>query len=492
MAAAIGIAKTATEIFLGVGEVSIDNLTFKLHYRYSVTLLVAASVLVQTSQFFGDPVQCETGEDSVDDDVLNSYCWMYSSFDIPDTFNFPCTRKKDNSGVPVTHLYNTYYQWVSIFLAVQAGLFYIPRCIWLIIEGGLMSYMVKGTTNRRFVYDAEEKIGKMLKLFQEHVHNKFNRYAFGFFLCELMNMVFALLSVFMTHKFLLDQYLPYGLDVYRYYTIEPEERIRLEMNDPMCEVFPKMAACRYQRYGMGGREDNRHAICILGLNMVNDKVFIVLWIWHCFICTVGIIRILTRTSQLVSGHVRLMLMKMRLKQHLKNNAHTKHIQYYILHCSIGDWFVLYQMSKNLNKRFFAEFITILALTVNPDPTIEPEEPEIYLTEADLERRRVGSRRPSRNGSFTSGSSNDFGADNEEEDEDDPHDPRDPRGRGSALHTNSLLRVIEGGDMENSIDRPDGVPGLGGKKRMLMKQGKTAMSAKNKAMMAGAAAKRLRN
>ena len=60
MAAAIGIAKTATEIFLGVGEVSIDNLTFKLHYRYSVTLLVAASVLVQTSQFFGDPVQCET------------------------------------------------------------------------------------------------------------------------------------------------------------------------------------------------------------------------------------------------------------------------------------------------------------------------------------------------------------------------------------------------------------------------------------------------
>jgi hypothetical protein len=53
------------------------------------------------------------------------------------------------------------------------------------------------------------------------------------------------------------------------------------------------------------------------------------------------------------------------------------------------------MSKNLNKRFFAEFITILALTVNPDPTIEPEEPETFFTEADLERRRIGSRRPSR-------------------------------------------------------------------------------------------------
>ena len=84
------------------------------------------------------------------------------------------------------------------------------------------------------------------------------------------------------------------LFLFRYYTIEPEERKLQELNDPMCEVFPKMAACRYQRYGMGGREDNRHAICILGLNMINDKVFIVLWIWHCFICTVGTIRIFTR------------------------------------------------------------------------------------------------------------------------------------------------------------------------------------------------------
>jgi len=78
-----------------------------------------------------------------------------------------------------------------------------------------MSYMVKGSTNRRYVYDAEEKISKMLKLFQEHVHNKFNKYAFGFFLCELMNMVFSLLSVFLTHKFLMGQYLPYGVDLYR-------------------------------------------------------------------------------------------------------------------------------------------------------------------------------------------------------------------------------------------------------------------------------------
>ena len=35
----------------------------------------------------------------------------------------------------------------------------------------------------------------------------------------------------------------------------------------------------------------------------------------------------------------------------------------LLYCSIGDWFLLYQMNKNMNKRFFAEFLALLSLKV---------------------------------------------------------------------------------------------------------------------------------
>ena len=66
----------------------------------------------------------------------------------------------------------------------------------------------------------------------------------------------------------------------------------------------------------------------------------------------------------------------------------------------------------------------------------------------------------RNGSVTSGSSNSFGADNEDEDEEDQ------KYRGS-----TLLRVMESGDIDTSMDRPDGTPNLSGKQRMLMKQGR---------------------
>ena len=34
-----------------------------------------------------------------------------------------------------------------------------------------------------------------------------------------------------------------------------------------------------------------------------------------------------------------------LLQYLTNNKHTKHIKHYVRNCSLGDWFVLYQMSR---------------------------------------------------------------------------------------------------------------------------------------------------
>lgn len=193
MATTVGLIKGATEVVLGIGEVSIDNFTFKLFYKWSVSLFIAGSVAVCSSQFFGDPVACETADDSVDEEVLNHYCWMYSTFDIPEDFMGSCSRKSFDS----TNLYNTYYQWVSIFLMVQAIVFYIPRCIWLSMEGGLMNFLVKGTQGR-VIEDANEKQNKLLDNYLEHVHNKFNKYAFCFFFCELLNILISVSQVFIT------------------------------------------------------------------------------------------------------------------------------------------------------------------------------------------------------------------------------------------------------------------------------------------------------
>lgn len=340
---------------------------------------VLVSVLVCSSQFFGDPINCEIArdndyqaDDSADEDCVNNYCWMYATLDIPPDFKAYCSHRSWGK----TNLYNTYYQWVSVFLMIQAIIFYIPRCIWLSVEGGLMGFLAKGCQGR-VVEDHSEKLIKLLDHFIEHVHNKFNKYSIYFFFCELLNIVILVSQIYITHVFLNYQYLDYGYQVYRYYRLPIEERLLSSTLNPMCEVFPKVATCNYIRYARAGGQTTKNAFCVLSLNMINDKAFALLWFWHCILIIAGIIRLVTRTIQFSSSSIRFFLMKTQMHRYLSNNKHAKHIQHYMVHCSIGDWFVLYQMNKNMNKRFFAEFLALLSIKVNPDPDVRAD-PEIDI------------------------------------------------------------------------------------------------------------------
>jgi len=228
-----------------------------------------------------------------------------------------------------------------------------------------------------------EKEQKLLDNYIEHVHNKFNTYTYCFFFCELLNIVISVTQIFITNAFLGGQFYEYGIDLYKYYRLPVEDRTLNSTFNPMCEIFPKVGNCFFHRYDRAGGQQALNAVCILGLNMINDKVFALLWYWHVVLLIAGMIRILTRAIQCVSSTVRYFLMKMMMFKYLTNNKHTKHIQHYIKNCSIGDWFVLYQMNKNMNKRFFAEFIALLSLKVNPDPYVECD-PEIDIDKSQAE------------------------------------------------------------------------------------------------------------
>ena len=45
-------------------------------------------------------------------------------------------------------------------------------------------------------------------------------------------------------------------------------------------------------------------------------------------------------------------MKARISRYFKTDANLRHVEHYAKHCSIGDWFVLYQMSRNMNTRYW--------------------------------------------------------------------------------------------------------------------------------------------
>jgi len=368
MADLIGAVTKATGSFLEINQISIDNWGFKLFYKATTSILIACSVLVTMTQFFGSPIQCDAGSASggVEKDVLESYCWMYSTWSIPTKYKGVCSAHGDLSGITVTEwnkertsiVYNSYYQWVPLYLVTLAVVFYLPRLLWLMLEGGLMKFFGKGTTTR-VIEDQEEKEEALVKFFCQNVHNKYSIYFFGFIGCEVFNVFLVLIQFVFTNIFLHNRFSFYGPQVLFYYRL-PEEEQALQKN-PMCWTFPRLASCNYWRWGPGGMQENINAICVLALNMINDKVFLVLWWWFFLVSVIGILRLVYRFIQTQSSKLRFQLINMRMNRYFKRPT-TKmcKIESYLCQCSLGDWFVLYQLSKNLNRPFFFDFLVHLS------------------------------------------------------------------------------------------------------------------------------------
>ncbi|KAH9380017.1 hypothetical protein HPB48_006165 [Haemaphysalis longicornis] len=118
--------------FLRLRHVKIDNCVFRLHWMVTSSLLVAFSLLVSARQYVGDPIECMPPASNFPMNVLNSYCWIHSTFTMPTALN-------KRLGVDVPHpgidnsagserRYTAYYQWVALVL-VSAGLAFLPSLL---------------------------------------------------------------------------------------------------------------------------------------------------------------------------------------------------------------------------------------------------------------------------------------------------------------------------------------------------------------------------
>lgn len=109
--------------------------------------------------------------------------------------------------------------------------------------------------------------------------------------------------------------------------------------------------------------------------LLSLQIFLILWFWYGFLTIFGVTRLIYRMVQCSSRRLRYFIIKIHTHRYFHTHGHTRHVEHYIKKCSFGDWFVLYQMSRNMNRRFFAEFLTLLSRRVNPDPEIIDEEEE---------------------------------------------------------------------------------------------------------------------
>ncbi|KAL1131842.1 hypothetical protein AAG570_011453 [Ranatra chinensis] len=339
---------------LKIDSVCIDNNVFRLHYKATVIVLVAFSLLVTSRQYIGDPIDCIV--DEIPPHVMDTYCWIYSTFTVVNRLGGTVGKDMVQPGV-ASHVegedevkYHKYYQWVCFVLFFQAMLFYVPRYLWKSWEGGRIKMLVLDL-NYPIVSDdcKADRKELLVNYFTANLHTQ-NFYAIRFFICELLNFINVLLQIYFMDFFLDGEFSTYGSDVVRFTEMEPEQR-----EDPMSKVFPKVTKCTFHKYGPSGTVQKFDGLCVLPLNIVNEKIYVFLWFWFVLLTLCTGLSLLYRAVVVISPQVRLYLLRARSRLSPQDQVET-----IAKKCQIGDWFVLYQLGKNIDPLIYKELIGDLA------------------------------------------------------------------------------------------------------------------------------------
>lgn len=127
---------------------------------------------------------------------------------------------------------------------------------------------------------------------------------------------------------------------------DPERRI-----DPMANVFPRVTKCSFFKYGPSGTVQTHDAICVLPVNIINEKIYVFLWFWLIILSVFTVLSVLYHLFLLVTpAMTRAMLRSQALYQNdLPFDEMGKYFQ-------MGDWKLLYILSRNMEPLVFGEFI----------------------------------------------------------------------------------------------------------------------------------------
>merc|ERR1719179_23527 len=187
-------------------------------------------------------------------------------------------------------------------------------------------------------------------------------YAINFFLCELLNLVNVIGQIYFTDRFLGYQFTTYGMDVVRMTSLDPEER-----TDPVNVVFPKVSKCTFHMYGPSGTITKHDGLCILALNIINEKIYVFLWFWFVALALFSALAILYRMMMLLIPSLRVnAIMARTLYQVDKGTvADVLSSPQHGWVDQVGDYWVIYLLSKNLPPVAMKELLDELKPVMNP-------------------------------------------------------------------------------------------------------------------------------
>nr|XP_016942117.1 innexin inx6 [Drosophila suzukii] len=370
--------------YLRLKTVRIYDPIFTLHSKCTIVILLTCTFLLSAKQYFGEPILCISSEKHTE--YVQSYCWTMGTYILPaerdresssswdfgfyssstaEAFNLSSLRAlvahneqyarvisiaegvgPETRGV-TKRLYLRYYQWVFMILLFQSLLFYFPSFLWKVWEGQRMEQLCSEVGDALILESTyRTRLQMLTKYFRAQFSPIHCCYSLKYAFCELLNLVISLLNFWLMdvvfngfwHKYI---HALAAIPVYDWNL----------WNLMTSRVFPKVAKCEMFVYGPSGTPNILDILCVLPLNILNEKIFAVLYVWFLFIAMLAAINILYRLLLFFCSELRLQLLRTHLRGMPK--AHVREV---LANAGYGDWFVLMCVSINVNTSLFRELI----------------------------------------------------------------------------------------------------------------------------------------
>jgi len=247
---------------------------------------------------------------------------------------------------------------VCVVLFLQSLCFYITRALWKGWERGKIKHLINDLN--KVILKAEAKKSKCDTLVTHLVDKRGqnNAYAFRYFICEVLNFFNVIIQMIFINWFLGGEFSRYGINVFNYIDRDADQS-----EDPMARVFPKLTKCTFRQYGPSGDIKRFDNLCLLPQNILNEKVYIILWFWLYILVIASGIMVIYRLIIIAFPQSRYYLL-----HRLHHLVQPKYFDTILSRCGYGDWFLLYLLGKNIDTMHYRDVIIQLSEKLDELPT----------------------------------------------------------------------------------------------------------------------------
>jgi hypothetical protein len=246
---------------------------------------------------------------------VTRYCWLHSTY--TEAGLEPGDSAHPGVGPGRGHRrWQAHYQWVPLYLALLAALLAGPHLVWRAAEGGrLAKLLAVAEGHGPGEEDTELARGARLEALADWLAEGSSRgpeepglleraamahAALCLPACEAACLAVVVGELVLTDRFLAGAFRGLGAEWLA------------EGREPLARAFPKVTKCDFRMYGPSGGLQTVDALCVLGINALNEKIFLALWFWLHLLLFLSSLQLLLRLALLLFPPLRARLLLLHL------------------------------------------------------------------------------------------------------------------------------------------------------------------------------------